>query len=366
DVLAGVCNFDDTKYQSDKERKRGTRAASIGIYCAHEAINDSKINLAQFDKSRMGIYVGITEHGGAETLDELLNIKDYDYNPRYVSHLLNPRAISSNPAGEIALNLGITGPHYTLGAACAAGNVGIIHGAQMLMLGEVDVALCGGVSESIRGFLIYASFKNERALAFHSEPHKACRPFDKDRNGVVVAEGGCLFTLQRLEDALSGNAAIYGELAGYAINTDATSRVVPDWQRQSQCISKALHMAAIQPHDINIINSHATSTSIGDKMEGMAIHSVFGDDGNVHITNTKSYIGHTMGAAGALELAGELPSFSDGLVHHTLNLDNLDEECLIKNIVRNKPIKSDNIRYILNNSFGMLGINSAVIIKKYE
>ncbi|WP_420265425.1 beta-ketoacyl-[acyl-carrier-protein] synthase family protein [Candidatus Magnetominusculus dajiuhuensis] len=366
DVIAGVCNYDETKYQSKKERRRGTRAASIGIYCAHEALKDAHIDLADLDKSNIGIYVGTTEHGIVESTDEILSIKDYEYNLKYISHLLNPKAIANNPAGEIALNLGITGPHYTVGAACAAGNIGLIHGAQMLMLDEVDYAICGGVSESIRGFLIFASFKNEGALANHADPHKACRPFDIDRNGIVISEGGCLYILERLDDALSRKATIYGELAGYAINTDATDYVAPDRERQVQCMAKALDKAGIKPNDIDIINTHSTSTPLGDETEGKAIYSVFGNNDNVYITNTKSYIGHTMGAAGALELAGELPSFTDGFVHQTLNLDNLDPKCMITNIVRNEHKKVDGIKYILNNSFGMLGINSTVIIKKYE
>ncbi|MBF0554997.1 MAG: beta-ketoacyl-[acyl-carrier-protein] synthase family protein [Nitrospirae bacterium] len=366
DVLAGVCNYDENKYQTKKERRRGTRAASIGIYCAHEAIKDSNIILAEYDKAKIGIYVGITEHGTVEAEEEILSIKDYKYNVKYVSHLFNPKVIANNPAGEIALNLGITGPHYTLGAACAAGNIGIIHGAQMLMLGDVDIAICGGVSESIRTFLCFASFKNEGALANHCEPAKACRPFDLERNGIVVSEGGCLYILERLDDALARKATIYGELVGYGINTDATDYVAPDRTRQEQCMSKAIYRAGIQPHEIIIINTHATSTPLGDETEGKAIYNIFGKHDNVYITNTKSYIGHTMGAAGALELAGELPSFNDGFVHHTLNLDNLDTKCLITNIVRNEPLKLDNIKYIMNNSFGMLGINSTVIIKRYE
>ncbi|MBF0345677.1 MAG: beta-ketoacyl-[acyl-carrier-protein] synthase family protein [Nitrospirae bacterium] len=366
EVIAGVCNYDDTKYQTKKDIRRGTRAASIGIYCAHEAVKDANIDLEKYDKSDIGIYVGITEHGAAEAVDEMFSIKDFEYNTKYVSHYFSPKSIANNPAGEVCLNLGITGPHYTLGAACAAGNIGLIHGAQMLALGEVSLAIAGGVSESIRAFLSFASFKNEGALAKHSDPEKACRPFDKDRNGIVISEGGCLFILEKLEDALARNAKIYAELVGYAINTDATDYVVPNRQRQEQCMIKALQRAAIRPQDINIINSHSTSTPLGDRTEGGSINSIFGNDDSVYITNTKSYIGHTMGAAGALELAGELPSFEDDIVHHSLNLDNLDPNCMITNIVRKEPIKVNNIKYVLNNSFGMLGINSTVIVRKYE
>ena len=150
---------------------------------------------------RVGIYIGVTEHGNVETENEIYLLKGYDYDTQFWSHHHNPRTVANNPAGEISVNLGITGPHYTLGAACAAGNAGIIQGVQMLRLGECDLALCGGVSESIHTFGIFASFHSQGALARHDDPAKASRPFDADRNGIVVAEGGCMFVLERLSDA---------------------------------------------------------------------------------------------------------------------------------------------------------------------
>ena len=239
-TVAGVCNFDELKYQKKKEIRRGTRAASIGIYCTHEAMADAKLDWPNVEKSRVGIYVGVTEHGNVETENEIFLIKGYDYDTQYWSHHHNPRTVANNPAGEISLNLGITGPHYTLGAACAAGNAGIIQGVQMLRLGDCDLALSGGVSESIHTFGIFASFHSQGALAKHEDPTKASRPFDLDRNGIVVAEGGCMFVLERLTDAQARGAKIYGEMAGYAINSDATDFVLPDPQRQAECMKLAL------------------------------------------------------------------------------------------------------------------------------
>ena len=164
-------------------------------------------------------------------------------------HHHNPRTVANNPAGEVTLNMKITGPHYTLGAACAAGNVGIIQGMQMLQLGEVEVAIAGGVSESIHTFGTFASFKNEGALANHSNPAKASRPFDKDRNGVVVAEGGCVYILEKLSRAIARGAKIYGEIAGYAINSDASDFIMPLSERQAECMCLALKKAAIKPED---------------------------------------------------------------------------------------------------------------------
>jgi 3-oxoacyl-[acyl-carrier-protein] synthase II len=365
EVIAGACDFDPLKYQSKKELRRGTRAGSFAVYCCHEAVADAKLDLDSIDRSRIGVYVGITEHGNVQTENEIYNLKQFDYNLDIWSHHQNPKTVANEPAGEITMNMGITGPHYTLGGACAAGNIGLIHGVHMLLLGEVDIALAGGVSEVIHGFGIFLSFKNERALANHPDPTKASRPFDRDRNGVVISEGGCMCVLEKLNDALERGATIYGEIVGYAINSDAYDYVLPDPQMQAECMNLALKKAGISASDIDIINTHATGTPEGDKAEYQAITEVLKGNSHAFINNTKSYIGHTMGASGALELVGNLPSFEDHIVHQTINIDNLDPECAFKNIVINEPRRVDKVDYIMNNSFGMLGINSALIVKRF-
>jgi 3-oxoacyl-(acyl-carrier-protein) synthase len=142
--------------------------------------------------------------------------------------------------------------------------------------------------------------------------------------------------------------------------------ILPEPGRQAECIRLALKKAGLKPGDINILNAHATATQLGDIQECKAIRDVFGEEEAVWINNTKSFIGHTMGAAGTLELAGNLPAFEDGLVHQTLNLDELDPECYLKNIVSGQPKQLDRVDYIMNNSFGMFGINSVLIVKRYE
>ena len=366
EVLAGVCNFDALAYQDRREVRRGTRSGSIAIYCAHEAVSDAGLDLSQRDRSRVGVYLGITEHGNVETENEIHEISQYDYDTSVWSHHHNPRTVANNPAGEVTLNLGITGPHLTLGAACAAGNAGFIQGLQMLRLDEVDLAVCGGVSESIHTFGIFASFKSQGALASHADPTKASRPFDVDRNGIVVAEGGAICTLERLPDALARGATIYGEIVGHAMNSDATDFVLPDATRQAECIRLALGRAEISPEDIDILSSHATATDQGDIEECRAIREVFGDRESLAVNNAKSFIGHAMGAAGALELVGNLPAFKDQIAHATINLDRLDPECGLSQIVANSPRSLDRVDYILNNSFGMLGINSVVIVRRFE
>jgi 3-oxoacyl-[acyl-carrier-protein] synthase II len=366
EVLAGVCDFDELKYQKKKSLRRGTRAGSIAIYCAQEAVVDSGMAFDTVDKSRVGVYLGTTEHGNVETENEVHAISKYDYDTKYWSHHHNPRTVANNPAGEITLNMGITGPHYAIGAACAAGNLGIIQGVQMLRLNEIDMALAGGVSESIRTFGIFASFKSEGALAEHADPTKASRPFDKNRNGIVCSEGGCIYTLERLPDAEARGAKIYGEIVGYASNSDAYDYILPEPGRQAECMRLAMDRAGLKPDDIDILNTHATATQLGDIQECKAVREVFGMEGRTRINNTKSYMGHTMGAAGALELTGNLPAFEDGYVHPTINLDEIDPECQLNNLVANTPEKLDSVNIIMNNSFGMFGINSVLIVRKYQ
>jgi 3-oxoacyl-[acyl-carrier-protein] synthase II len=365
-TLAGICNFEALRHQAKRDLRRGTRAGSIAIYTGNEAVLDSGLEWDKFDRSRVGIYIGVTEHGNVETESEIFEIKAYDYNCDYWTHHHNPRTVANNPAGELALNMGVTGPHYTIGAACAAGNAGLIQGAQMLRLGECDLALSGGVSESIHTFGIFAGFNSQGALATHEDPTKASRPFDRDRNGIVVAEGGCIFTLERLSDAKRRNAKIYGEIAGYAMNTDATDFVLPNPERQAQCVQLALKKAGIEASAINIVSSHATGTSSGDSQECVALREAFANCPRTYFNNTKSFIGHAMGAAGALELAGNLPAFEDGICHATINLDNLDPECALPGLVANTPEEIGEVNYVLNNSFGMLGINSVVIIRRFR
>ena len=363
-TLAGVCSFDALRYQSKKDLRRGTRAGSIAIYCANEAVKDAGLELARYDPQRIGVFPGITEHGNVETENEIHSVAQYQFDLSFWSHHHNPRTVANNPAGEITLNLGLTGPAYCIGAACAAGNLGVVQGTQMLQLGEVDRALAGGVSESIHTFGIFASFRAEGALASHPDPTRASRPFDRDRNGIVVAEGGCLFVLERAEDAARRGARVYGEVAGWAVNSDASDFILPLAERQNECIRAALARAALAPHEVDLVSSHATATPKGDEQECEALRSVFGDCARTRVNNTKSYIGHAMGAAGALELAGNLPSFEDGVAHPTINLDHLDPACEVRNLVVNRPEEVGRIDTILNLSFGMLGINSALVVRR--
>jgi 3-oxoacyl-[acyl-carrier-protein] synthase II len=169
--------------------------------------------------------------------------------------------------------------------------------------------------------------------------------------------------LERLTDARARGAKVYGEVAGYAINSDATDFVLPNPQRQAECMQLALRRAGLNAQDIHIVSTHATGTTSGDSQEVLALRQVFNGDGQTLLNNTKSFIGHAMGAAGALELAGNLPAFADHLCHPTINLDRPDPECTLPGLVAHQPREMKRVRTILNNSFGMLGINSVVIVQ---
>jgi 3-oxoacyl-[acyl-carrier-protein] synthase II len=363
---AGLCEFDEFKYQSKKLRRRGTRAGSISIYCANEAIQDAGLNWEQVDKSQVGVFLGITEHGNVETENEIFDMHQNNLDWKLWSPHHNPRTVANSPAGEVTLNLNITGPHYTLGSACAGGNVGVIQGMQQLLLGEVDLALAGGISESPQTFGIFAAFAAQGALAHHEDPTLASRPLDKSRNGIAISEGGCIYVLERLSDAKKRGAKIYAEIVGHAINSDATDFVNPNPERQVECMHKAIKRAGLEIRDIDIVSMHATGTGAGDISESKAVRMAFETSDKTFVNFTKGHIGHCMGAAGALELAGNLPSLEDGIVHPGMNISELDPDCEIRNLVFNEPKLVGEVNYILNNSFGMLGINSALIVKKYK
>lgn len=364
--VAGLCQFDEHKYQSKKLRRRGTRAGSISIYCANEAIADSGLNWETVEKSQVGVYLGITEHGNVETEEEIYQMHQNGLDWKLWSPHHNPRTVANSPAGEVTLNLNITGPHYTLGSACAGGNVGVIQGAQQLLLGEVNLALVGGVSESPQTFGIFAAFAAQGALAHHEDPKEASRPLDKNRNGIAISEGGCVYVLERLSDAKARGAKVYAEIAGWAINSDATDFVNPNSERQVECMHKAIARAGLKIQDVDLVSMHATGTGAGDISEARAVRTAFASSDKTYVNFTKGHIGHCMGAAGALELAGNLPSLEDGVIHPGMNCTDLDPDCEIKNLVINSPKEAGEVNIILNNSFGMLGINSALIVKKYR
>ncbi len=362
---AGVCSFDELKFQTKRMRARGTRAGSIAIYCANEAVLDSSIDWESVDKSRVGIFLGIAEHGNAESEKELKDF--FTVNNQKISlfsHQHTFKTIANSPAGEVSVNLKVTGPHFTIGGACASGNMGLIQGTQQILLGEVDYALAGGLSESTEAFGTFASFISQGALADHAEADKACRPLDINRNGLVVSEGGGVYFLERLSSAKKRKAKIYGEIFSYHYNSDAADYILPSHERETECMGLALKKAGLLPSDIDLVNLHATGTVSGDIQECIAVRSLFDKSEKTYINATKGFLGHAMGAASVLELAANILSFEDGIIHSSINVDQVDPECELKNFVYRDHIEKKDIKLILKNSFGMMGINTSLIVKK--
>jgi 3-oxoacyl-[acyl-carrier-protein] synthase II len=322
------------RYQKRKDVRRGTRAGSIGIYCAHEAWR-TRASIGKRRSRRVGVYIGVTEHGNVETENEIYEIKAFDYDTSVWSHHHNPRTVANNPAGEVTLNMGITGPHYTIGAACAAGNAGLIQAAQMLRLGRVRPGDRRGRVESIHTFGIFASFNSQGALATHDDPTKASRPFDRDRNGIVVAEGGCLYVLERLSDAEARGAKIYGEIAGYAMNSDASDFVLPNPKQQARVHELALKRAGLTPSDIDIVSTHATAPQ--RRHPGVprpaAVFGVFADHGS---TTPRASSATRWARPGRWSWRATCRPSTMALPP-TINVDELDPECALKGLVLNEP-----------------------------
>ena len=272
--------------------------------------------------------------------------------------------MANNPAGEITLNMGITGPHYTIGAACAAGNAGLIQGAQMLRLGECDVALAGGVSESIHTFGIFAGFASQGALAKHDDPTKASRPFDPDRNGIVVAEGGCMYVLERFDDARARGAKIYGELVGYAMNSDASDFVLPNpssrpaawkWPRAGPAAAGG-HRPGEHPR-----HGHHQRRRAGMRRPAAGVRRTAPSRSS---TTPRASSATRWGRPGRWNWPATCRRSTTASATRRSTSTGSIRNVRCRAWSMNEPRERKNIRYILNNSFGMLGINSVVIIGK--
>lgn len=362
---AGVCEFEEFKYQTKKLRMRGTRAGSLAIYASNECVAHSGINWEAVNKDRLGLFVGIAEHGSIELEKEFLYF--YEKKEIKISHwspMHNYKIIANSPASEVAIYLKITGPHMTLGGACSASNLAIYQGVQQMRQGDIDYALVGGVSESVSGFGLFASFEAQAILADQDDKTIASRPLDTKRNGIVISEGCGFFMLERLSDAKKRNAKIYAEIIAGSHTSDAHEILLPSSEAQIKCMQIALEKANLKTDDIDLLNMHATGTVQGDIQECAALEKLFGANPTTHFNSTKAHLGHVMGAAGILEIAANISCFDDQIVHNSIHIDRLDSKCNLKNLVYQGNKKLDKpIKYFLKNSFGMMGINSTLIFK---
>lgn len=360
-----VKDFDAGRYMNPKKAKRMDRFCQLGVAAAGMALEDSGLDLEKEDTDRIGVYVG-SGVGGLTTMEQQYKIM-LERGPSRVSPLLIPMMIINLLPGQIAMLFGLKGPNLSIVTACATSNHSLGEALWCIRNGRADVMVAGGAEASTTE-LGLAGFCSMRALSTRNDhPEKACRPFDKERDGFIIAEGGAILILEELEHARKRGAKIYGEFAGYGASSDAhhLTAPAPGGEGAARCMKAALADAGISPPDVDYINAHGTSTPLNDKFETMAIKTVFGEYASkVPVSSTKSMSGHLLGAAGALEAAACLLAMRNQLIPPTINYEVPDPECDL-DYVPNQAREAE-IKVALSNSFGFGGHNASIVLKKFE
>ena len=363
-VAAEIKDFDPTTFIDKKEAKRMDAFVQLAIAAADMAITDANLALDHIDRTRAGVLVG-SGMGGLKTLEEQHRIL-LEKGAKRVSPFFIPMEIINLAPGQLSIRYGFQGTNISVATACATGAHAIGEALRYIQHGEMDVMLTGGTESCITPLSV-AGFANMRALSTRNDdPTRASRPFDKGRDGFVIGEGSGIVILESLEHALARNAKIYAELVGYAATADAYHITSPDPEGNgvTRCMQRALADAGISPKDIDYINAHGTSTPFNDKFETLAIKRVFNSHSNtVPISSTKSMVGHTLGAAGAIELIATALSVKHDVVHPTINYETQDPDCdldYVPNEARRVTVNA-----AISNSFGFGGTNASVVVKKY-
>ena len=363
-IAAEVKDFDPTLYVQKKELKRNDLVSIYGIAAATQAVLDSKLNLDEIDKDRFGVIVG-SGIGGMITIQEQVG-KLFAKGPSKVSPLFIPMAIGNMVAGNIAIKFGAKGVCENIVTACATGTNCIGDAFRSIKHGYSDIIIAGGAEAAISEIGV-AGFTNLTALSTNPDPKKACRPFDKNRDGFVMGDGSGVVILEELEHALKRGAKIYGEVVGYGATGDAYHMTAPspDGSGAGKAMKLAMEEAGIKPSDVSYINAHGTSTPANETSEIKAINYALGDEApNVPVSSTKSMTGHLLGAAGAIEAIACIKALEDGFIPPTLNVDEKDENCNFDCV----PYvgRSADLKYALSNSLGFGGHNAVLCFKKWE
>lgn len=366
-IAGELVDFNVNDYLDAKQARRMDRFTQFGVIAARLAVEDARLDTTKVDKSRFGVVVG-SAAGGMTTIENNHN-KLISRGPTKCSPFTVPMMIVDMAAGQIAIDLGAMGPNKASVSACATAAHSLGDAMHLIKLGYADVMIAGG-TESVITPLAMAGFGVARALSCRNdEPEKASRPWDKDRDGFVMAEGAGIFVLEELEHALARGARIYAEFPGYGASADANDMVQPCLDGAGACISmrSALNFAGMKPEEIHYLNAHGTSTPLGDLAEVRAVKKIFGDyaKNGLLVSSTKSMTGHLLGAAAGVESAACLLAMRDGIAPPTINLDNPSEECDL-DFVPHKMRKVDNIEATMNNSFGFGGHNATLIFRKYH
>jgi 3-oxoacyl-[acyl-carrier-protein] synthase II len=363
-VGAEIKDFDPTEYIDKKEARRMDRYNQFAMAAAKLAIENSKLDLEAVDLERCGVIVG-SGVGGLETLEEQHSVF-INKGPGRVSPFFIPMMISNMASGRIAIQYGLKGFNECVVTACATSNNAIGDAFKVIQRGDADVMVTGG-AEAVITDMSYAGFCSMGAMSKNPDPATASRPFDKDRDGFVPAEGAGIVVIEELDHAIKRGANILAEVVGYGCSCDAYHITAPhpDGDGGVRCMKMAINDAGIKPEEIGYINAHGTSTPLNDPIEVMVVKKVFGEHANsLAMSSTKSMTGHLLGAAGAVEAIATAMALKEGFLPPTINVKNQDPECDI-DCVPNVGRKAD-IKYALSNALGFGGHNAAICLKKFE
>lgn len=366
-VAGQVRDFDPAPYfkKDPKAPRRCDRFEQLAMAAAVQAVEDAALNPEKEDLSRIGVMIG-SGIGGLRIHGENLRAM-LDSGPRRVSPFCIPYMITNMASGLVAMEYGFGGPNMSISTACATSNHSIGEAWRIMKFGDADVMLCGG-SEAPVELIGLAGFANMRALSTRNDdPATASRPYDVDRDGFVMSEGAAVVVLETLEHAQARGAKIYAELAGYGLSCDAyhLTSPMPEGEGASRCMELAMQHAGIKPEQVDYINTHGTSTTMGDVCEIKAIKRTFGAharDGMV-LSSTKSMTGHLLGAAGGVELIACVKAIQDNFIPPTINVFNQDPECDL-DVCPNKG-REHKVDVALSNSFGFGGHNATLIVKRF-
>ena len=363
-IAAEVKDFNPENYVDKKDVKKYDQFCFYALAAAKEAMEQAGLADNNFDHDRAGCCIG-AGIGGFKVIEdtqEAYLAGGY----KKVSPFFIPGAIINIANGLVSIKYSLKGPNISIVTACATGTHSIGDAARIIERGDADIMVSGGAEAAITPLAV-AGFANMRALSRRNdEPEKASRPFDKDRDGFLIGEGGGVLVLESLEHAKARGAKILGEVVGYGMSSDAYHITLPagDGNGARRCMAAAVKDAGITPDKIGYINTHGTSTPAGDVLESMAIKDVFGDAAKtVKISSTKSMTGHLLGAAGAVEGIITMMAVNEGIVPPTINIDNQDEKCDL-DYTPNKAVQHE-MEYGLSNSFGFGGTNASLVFKKY-
>ena len=363
-----VRDFDPANYMDRKEARRLDPYIQYALAATKEALEDSKLDIDSMERNRIGCIVGSGIGGVTSTTEgyEIAGSKGL----RRVSPFLVPNMLVDSAAGKIAIEYNLHGVNHSVVSACASGTSACGEAFEVLRRGDADVMVAGG-AEAALSPVIVAGFDVMGALSQRNhDPEGACRPFDIDRDGFVISEGAAIVIMETEEHALARGAHIYAEVIGYGSSADAYSMAAPHETGRGaiDAMKMALRKAAsygVQPHDIDYINAHGTSTRLNDKTETWAIKHVLGEHAyNVKISSTKSMTGHLLGGAGALETIICAKVIQEGIVPPTINLDTQDPECDL-NYTPHKPVQAT-VDVTLSNSFGFGGHNATIMLRRYQ